>query len=55
MDRFISHEQRKLNISTPCSLKPTVELLFAIKLDTCNTFNERFYNKEGIIGEKKLK
>ena len=28
--------------------------LFAIKLDTCNTVNERFYNKEVIVGEKKL-
>ena len=36
MDRFISHEQRKLNISTLCSLEPTVENRCLLS-STCNT------------------
>ena len=56
MDRFIAHEQRKLHTSTPVLADTDCrKSLFAIKLDTCNTFNERFYNKEVIIGENKLK
>ena len=47
MDRFFDYAQRKLHIST--------KLLFAIKLETCNTFNEWFYNNEIIDGKKKLK
>ena len=53
MDRFISHEQTKLNISTPCLLKPTVENRRLLSSTT--PANERFYNKEVIVGGKKLK
>ena len=50
MERFISHEKKKVKYFNPVY----ADCRKSIKLDTCNTVNEKFYNKEVIVGEKKL-